>query len=125
VEHQLNRRAWYELGKISQALTKDMVRSKSEVIIANLLHDRNISFRYEVKLIASDGTMYLPDFTIPWRGETWYWEHVGMLYKPSYAKRWDRKKVWYKRHFPGRLLVTYESATLSRDSETIIAEIFR
>jgi len=51
-------------GKIHQALTGDMVRSKSEAIIANLLHERDIEFRYEKSLYVSDGTMYLPDFTL-------------------------------------------------------------
>ena len=38
---------WYEEGKIHSTLTEYMVRSKSEVIIANLLFDREISFQYE------------------------------------------------------------------------------
>ena len=36
-EQLTNRRGWYEAGKIHQALSGDMLRSKSEVIIANLL----------------------------------------------------------------------------------------
>lgn len=52
---------WYEEGKIHRALTGQMLRSKSEVIIANLLFERNIPFRYEVPLRAPDGTMKLPD----------------------------------------------------------------
>ena len=47
-----NRRGWYEAGKIHQALSGDMLRSKSEVIIANLLHERKISSRYEQPLFA-------------------------------------------------------------------------
>ena len=62
------RKDWYEAGKIHEALTGDMVRSKSEVIIANMFFEREIDFRYECPLIAEDGSMYLPDFTIKWRG---------------------------------------------------------
>ncbi len=56
--------SWYEEGKIHRTLTDFMVRSKSEVIIANMLAERDIPFRYEVALYAPDGTFYLPDFTV-------------------------------------------------------------
>lgn len=51
-----------------------------------MLKERNIEFKYEEPLYAKDGTMYLPDFTVIFRGETYYWEHVGMLDKPDYKK---------------------------------------
>lgn len=41
-----------------------MVQNKSEAIIANLLHERDIEFRYEKPLYAFDGTMYLLEFTL-------------------------------------------------------------
>ena len=74
-----NRRGWYEAGKIHEALTGDMLRSKSEVIIANLLHEREIPFVYEQPLFAPDGTLRLPDFTVTSRGRTFYWEHLVLL----------------------------------------------
>ena len=114
---------WYEAGRIHQALTGDMVRSKSEVIIANLLHERQISFWYEKPLLAPDGTMYLPDFTIQHRGETYYWEHVGMLSKQSYKQHWDEKVAWYQTHFPGRLLTTFEGPELSAAASKLIDEL--
>jgi hypothetical protein len=49
-----------------------MVRSKLEVIIANMLFEREIPFTYETPLHSPDGTMFLPDFTINWRGVIWY-----------------------------------------------------
>ena len=60
---------WYEEGKIHRTLAEYMVRSKSEVIIANILFDRGIPFTYEKPLFASDGTFLLSDFTIAWNGE--------------------------------------------------------
>lgn len=80
----INRKGWYEEGRIHEALSGDMVRSKSELVIANLLHERDVPFSYEVLLRAPDGTMYLPDFTISWQGETWFWEHWGMMSSDSY-----------------------------------------
>jgi ATP-dependent exoDNAse (exonuclease V) alpha subunit len=111
---------WYEAGKIHQALTGDMVRSKSEVIIANLLHERDIEFRYEKPLYAPDGTMYLPDFTLTWAGEEWYWEHLGRLDLPQYKEKWEKKEKWYQKHFLGQLLVTSEGKDLSAQADAIV-----
>ena len=115
-----NRTAWYEAGKVHKALTGDMVRSKSEVIIANILADRDITFWYEKPLFADNGTMYLPDFTLNYRGKTWYWEHLGMMDKPTYQEHWKQKEKWYNSHFPGQLITTSESATLSHEAESLI-----
>ncbi len=99
---------WYEAGKVHQTLSHDMVRSKSEVIIANMLYERGITFFYEEPLFAPDGTMYLPDFTLLYGGEKYYWEHVGRIRDPAYVQHWREKQAWYERHFPGRLKITYE-----------------
>ena len=42
---------WYEEGKIHSTLAEYMVRSKSGVIITNLLFDREIPFTYEMPLM--------------------------------------------------------------------------
>jgi hypothetical protein len=122
-EAVINRVEWYEAGKIHQALTGDMVRSKSEVIIANMLHERGITFWYERPLTATDGSMYLPDFTLQVGGERYFWEHLGLLSKPEYEQHWKAKEDWYKAHFPGRLYTTTEGESLSRDAEAIIEQI--
>jgi hypothetical protein len=115
---------WYEEGKIHSTLTSYMVRSKSEVIIANMLFERDIPFRYETPLFAKDGTFYLPDFTVTWNGEDWYWEHVGRLDREDYRNHWETKQEWYERFFPGRLVMTLESGDLSKDSNAIIEAHF-
>jgi hypothetical protein len=116
--------SWYEEGKIHEALAGCMVRSKSEVIVANLLTKAETPFAYEVPLFAPDGTMYLPDFTIEWRGQKYFWEHLGMLERAKYRERWEEKQKWYEKHFPGMLLVTKESPHLSKEAEKTIAETF-
>jgi len=121
----IRRKDWYEEGKIHEALTGDMVRSKSELIIANLLHDRNIPFEYETLLKAPDGTMYLPDFTVIWNGETWYWEHWGMMSSDDYKQHRERKIAWYNKHFPGQLLETFEEKTLSQKAVDLIDAHFQ
>lgn len=108
-EELLEMHEWYEEGKIHRALTDIMVRSKSEVIIANMLHSKGIPFRYEVPLYAGDGTFYLPDFTLNWRGEEWYWEHLGMLHDSDYKAHWETKRRWYEKHgFSSNLIISEE-----------------
>ena len=120
----LRRKDWYEEGKIHKALTGHMVRSKSELVIANLLHERKIPFEYETLLKAPDGTIYLPDFTVTWNGETWFWEHWGMMTSESYQHHREVKMAWYNKHFPGRLLETFEGKTLSQDVVDLIEATF-
>ena len=120
-----DRSDWYEAGKIHEALSGDMLRSKSEVIIANLLHDRQIPFRYEEPLFAGDGTLKLPDFTVVWRGQTFYWEHLGRLDLTEYSDKWETKSAWYDYWFPGQLLTTKEGPQLSRDAEAVIEKLMQ
>jgi hypothetical protein len=119
----IHRRSWYEAGKIHEALSGDMLRSKSEVIIANQLHEQNIPFRYEQPLFAGDGTLRLPDFTVTWKGKTFFWEHLGMLDLTEYAEEWKVKRAWYDRWFPGQLLTTEEGPHLSKSAAQMIETI--
>jgi hypothetical protein len=74
-----------------------LVRSKSEVIIADALHAAGVQFSYETPFTGHDGTIRLPDFTIEDAdtGEAYIWEHLGMLSNPDYARAWERKRAWY------------------------------
>ena len=114
---------WYESGKKISTLSQYFVRSKSEAIITNMLCERDIPFKYEEPLFAPDGTMYLPDFTVKFRGEEYYWEHVGRTNDPAYMSHWAKKEAWYQKNFPGKLLVTYESNNLSTDAAALIAKL--
>ncbi len=77
----------------------EAVRSKSEVIIANLLHTKGVQYHYEQPL-ELDGVVKYPDFTIEDdnTGITYYWEHCGLLHDPSYSRRWNEKREWYREH---------------------------
>jgi ATP-dependent DNA helicase RecQ len=115
----------FSAAKEHKALSGDWVRSKSEVIIANLLYERRIPFEYETRLASPDGATYLPDFTIHWDGKTYYWEHLGLLDHEDYRAAWERKERWYQQWFPGRLITTRESPTLSHEAEALIGSILR
>lgn len=120
----LNVQAWYEEGKIHATLSEFVVRSKSEVIITNMLAEREILFRYEEPLFASDGTFYLPDFTVTWNGEQYFWEHWGRLDQDKYRNHTETKKKWYEKHFPGRLVETVEGTDVTTQAAQIIAQHF-
>lgn len=89
-----------EAGLIHRTRNGIAVRSKSEVIIADLLFAKNIDFEYERMLQAKDGSRRAPDFTIEdhTSGRTIYLEHLGMLQRPSYRRKWDEKLAWYRRN---------------------------
>jgi ATP-dependent exoDNAse (exonuclease V) alpha subunit len=74
-----------------------LMRSKSEVIIADALAEAGIHATYEQPLIGADGVTRYPDFTIEDSdsGLVYYWEHCGMLSDVNYRKRWAKKKAWY------------------------------
>lgn len=123
-EDILTMSSWYEEGKIVSTLSEYFVRSKSEMNIANILALKEIPFKYEVPLYAPDGTMFIPDFTISYKGETYYWEHVGRLDLPKYKAHWEKKEQWYNKHFPNQLITTFESEMQSKEIDDILKEKF-
>jgi exodeoxyribonuclease V alpha subunit len=98
---------WYESGKIHKSLINEMLRSKSEVIVADLMFKHDLQPYYEKPLKGKDGSQYLPDFTVQHKGETYYWEHLGMLEKPEYMAKWKSKEQWYEDNgFAEQLIVS-------------------
>ena len=101
----------------------ELVRSKSEVIIANILSDLGISYEYEKPLYSKEGRkdFRLPDFTIKYEGEVFYWEHLGMLEDPEYKNDWERKREWYEKNgYIDRLIVSKDKPDGGIDSREIV-----
>lgn len=74
-----------------------MVRSKSELVIANKLFSMGMEYQYERIIEGSNRAGKLrPDFTFtdP-AGDIIIWEHLGMLGRDDYRRGWDWKKGWY------------------------------
>ena len=91
----------------------EFVRSKSEAMIAKTLKQYQIPYRYECQLILDDMEVY-PDFTIrhPKTGDTFIWEHFGLLDKSDYQKNMLGKLQTYTSNniLPGiHLIATYET----------------
>ncbi|MBQ8469087.1 MAG: hypothetical protein IJ547_00645 [Clostridia bacterium] len=107
----------YPMEKSFPTARGELVRSKSEVEIANYLYYRDIPYRYECPLRLKDGqktlTLY-PDFTILDRAtrEVVLLEHLGRMDDPGYVNRVLEKRRVYEEHgfFEGEnILYTWES----------------
>jgi ATP-dependent exoDNAse (exonuclease V) alpha subunit len=99
--------------RIHKTLREELVRSKSEALIANLLHASKVPYYYEKPLVAPDGSVRRPDFTIPVETpdgpDVRYWEHWGKLGDPGYDASVKRRRAWYQQHgFMDRLIETDE-----------------
>lgn len=88
----------YDKKHIQRSRRGELMISKSEVIIADDLAAAGINYAYEQPLIGHDGTRRYPDFTIEDAdtGETWFWEHLGMLGDVEYDRKWAAKLAWYR-----------------------------
>lgn len=134
---------FYEDNLIHRTASGEMVRSKSEVLIADHLtrkeKDHGYDYRGYERALSIDGVTKYPDFTIEdaESGRNYYWEHCGMLHVPSYRRRWEEKLAWYKANgiLPreegsgsnGTLIITRDEANGSINSEKIaklIDEVF-
>lgn len=96
----------------------ELVRSKSEKIIADKYFKHNIHYQYEKSLTLFDGdhpvTLH-PDFTLLKKGDfqEYYHEHFGMMDNPDYCRSAIRKISIYRKNgiFEGeRLFITFESS---------------
>jgi len=104
------------------------VRSKSEVIIANMLEQYNIPYKYEYPIKLNGSHLARPDFTclnIKTRQQL-IWEHLGMMDNPDYADRNIRKLSLYEKsgYIVGKnMIVTFESSHVPPASNIIKSTI--
>lgn len=75
------------------------VRSKSELLIANLLEAYNIPYRYD-GAITLGGITKFPDFILlnPFTGKQIIWEHFGATNLPGYEENMNVKMNLYTKH---------------------------
>ena len=107
------------------AMDGTLMRSKSEVIIANILLLAGIPFVYEVPIFI-DGKMVLPDFTIlsliDLKTEIII-EHQGMVFVEEYAEKYIRSlKLYLQQSYwiPNKnLFFTFDDAKETLDTQQV------
>jgi len=106
----------------------DMVRSKSELIIAETLKAFKVPYIYErpfhAYMTGYGKTNIYPDFTCFNRrtGKTYYWEHLGMMDDAEYASKNIRRVMEFAREgvFPGsELILSFETTDVQLKTDYI------
>lgn len=129
-EAQAHPRSWINQEECVFATEKgDLVRSKSEVIIADKLFRAGIPYRYEQPLEIGSRTLH-PDFTVldKHTKEEFIWEHFGMMDDPLYMERALHKIDAYAEHgyvLGAKLIATFESRMVPLNIRTVDAIINR
>lgn len=106
----------------------EVVRSKSEKIIADKLFNMGIPYSYECRLSIKGSPVMYPDFTVlnVAARKTWYWEHFGLTDDGAYRDNMSHKLNIYESNglFLGDgLIITTEGEHTSLDIKLIGAKI--
>lgn len=112
----------YPQNLIHKTRNEELVRSKSEVIVADTLSSLGLNYEYEERLESpeNEDDFRLPDFTVYHNDEQYYWEHLGLTDDIGYQRRWKRKLEWYEDcGFADRLIISEDGPDGSIDSKEI------
>ena len=105
-------------------LADERVRSKVEILIANMMYQKKIPYHYEVPVKLVRLGIVFCDFeglNVKKR-RTMYHEHFGMMDDPEYAEKAVRKMSEYMKNglFPGRdLIISYETRSFPMNTKDI------
>ena len=90
---------------VHRTIRGELVRSKSELVIANYLHAEGLNYQYERPLEGTAAPGHLrPDFTfVHDAGDVLLWEHLGMLARPDYRRSGTGRRRGTKPTGSGRI----------------------
>lgn len=97
-------------------LKNEKVRSKSEIIIANLLKDHGIPYHYEFPVTLKNGQKLYPDFlclNVRTRQE-FFWEHCGKMSDSDYTNNMTKRL----RQFAATGIITGKNLILTMETDT-------
>lgn len=100
------------------------VRSKSELIIANMLEQKGIPYRYEYPLLLKGVGTVRPDFMCLniRTGKEYVWEHFGMMDNIAYATKNINKIQTYEQngYLAGKnMIMTFETSTNALNTSSL------
>ena len=104
------------------------MRSKSELVIANMLFQSGLDYEYERVLEGETEPGRLrPDFSfVTDDGDLVVWEHLGMMKREDYRKGWEWKLQWYQANgftLGRNLFISVDDARGGLDSAELRATI--
>lgn len=104
---------YYLEEKVYPTKRDEMVRSKSEVMLADMYYELGIPYRYEAELRLKNGKRKYPDFTLfnTRTREVIYHEHLGLMDNEEYRQANFNKLDEYRRsgiYLGKNLIITYE-----------------
>ena len=110
---------------IHRAEKGHLVRSKSELVIANTVFRMKLKYEYESRLeFEGEPRIVHPDFTfVDAAGDKIVWEHLGMLHHQDYRERWERRQRHYEKNgfeLGKNLFTTQDDEHGGLDSRTIV-----
>lgn len=127
-------KAWYEKhpgsvnpypnNSVIYSERGELVRSKSEKILADLFYRRDIPYVYEPQIIMANGKMLYPDFLLLnlQQRKTYVYEHFGMMDNPEYAKNMCEKIDLYSENgywYGNNLLFSMETGANPLNTRSI------
>ena len=123
---------YYPDEKVYPTKRDELVRSKSEVLLADMYYELGIPYRYEAELQLKNGKRKYPDFTLldMHARKVIYHEHLGLLDNEEYLHANLVKLDEYRRNgiYPGKnLIITYEGEGCYiniKEIKQMIQEIF-
>ena len=107
-----------------QTMKNELVRSKSEIIIANLLNSKKVPYHYEYPVKLSSGAIIYPDFFCLNKRtrQEFYWEHCGKMDDPDYTERTTQRIADYSKIgiIPGKnLILSFETAKSPLETKVV------
>ena len=105
-------------------LKNEAVRSKSEIIIANLLHNKKVPYHYEYPLKLSNGVTIHPDFFCLNKRtrQEFYWEHCGKMDDLEYTSNLTQRIADYSKTgiISGKnLIITMETGKIPLETKNV------
>lgn len=102
----------------------EIVRSKSELIIANSLYRHEIPYKYEYPFRVNKYKAFYPDFTILCKNsrKQIYWEHCGLISNSEYREHFLNKLKTYSEcgiTTVDNLILTFEDDNMPLGTEEV------
>ena len=126
LQQTYNKKPFKEGEPVFYTKRNEKMRSKTEVLISDILTDLHIPYLYEKPIFLSSWGWVFPDFlalNVRLR-KARYWEHYGKMDDPGYSEHNLNKLLAYEKDgiFPGTdLIITHETSKNPVDTRLLVA----